>query len=147
MQTLSISKEFPVSPERLYQAWTNPEDLKQWWHPMGNKLVSVENDLRQGGNVRYTFNTGSSSEDIEITGTYDQVQPNKALDYSWIWQLPHQPIGNGDYKLHIRFEPAGEGSRIDVQQENFGSEEAVQPHREGWERSLDDLKSYLGQGR
>ncbi|SHE99301.1 Uncharacterized conserved protein YndB, AHSA1/START domain [Cnuella takakiae] len=110
---------------------------------MGNQLVSVENNVQEGGKVQYLFNTGTTTENIEISGTYEHVEPNKALDYSWIWHLPHQPVGNGDYKLHIRFEPAGSGSRLEVQQENFGSEEAVQPHREGWEKSLEELKTYL----
>jgi hypothetical protein len=63
--------------------------------------------------------------------------------YSWIWHLPHQPVGNGDYKLSIGFEPNGDGSKLTVLQENFGNEEAVQPHQEGWENALNDLEAFL----
>jgi uncharacterized protein YndB with AHSA1/START domain len=143
MQTVSISKEFAVPAERLYQAWTSPEELKRWWHPMGNELTSVTNELKEGGAVQYQFKTGESEENIKIEGKYETVLPNQQLVYSWIWQLPHQPVGNGDYKLNIRFEPAGNGSRLRVDQENFGSEEAVRPHQEGWEKALEELAAYL----
>lgn len=144
MQTVSLSKDFPVSAERLFQAWTSPEELKQWWHPMGNQLTSVTNDLNPGGTVAYRFRNGDNPDEIEISGKYETVKPNEELVYSWIWHLPHQPIGNGDYKLRIRFVPQGQGSRLEVAQENFGSEEAVQPHRDGWEQNLERLKEYLG---
>ena len=143
MHTVSLSKEFPVTAERLYQAWTSPEELKNWWHPMGNELTSVTNELEEGGMVRYEFKTGESDDNIKIEGKYETVRPAEQLVYSWIWQLPHQPVGNGDYKLNIRFEPAGDGSRLHVAQENFGSEEAVQPHKEGWEKALEELEAYL----
>lgn len=147
MHTVTISKEFPVTPERLYKAWTSPEELKSWWHPMGNELTAVTNDLKEGGKVQYTFKTGVSDDNIEIGGTYETVRPNEELVYTWVWQLSHQPVGNGDYKLHIRFEPAGAGSRLQVAQENFGSEEAVQPHKEGWEKALEELEAYLQQAK
>ena len=143
MHTVSISKDFPVTAERLYQAWTSPEELKSWWHPMGNELTGVTNELQEGGTVRYEFKTAESDESIKIEGKYETVKPAEHLVYSWIWQLPHQPVGNGDYKLNIRFEAAGDSSRLHVAQENFGSEEAVQPHKEGWEKALEELEAYL----
>lgn len=143
MHQVSLAKEFPVSPEQLFQAWTSPEDLKQWWHPMGNQLTEVTNELKEGGTVRYVFKAGDQDESIEITGKYETVEENRQLVYSWIWHLPHQPVGNGDYKLTIGFEPNGAGSRLSVLQENFGTEEAVNPHREGWETALNDLEQYL----
>lgn len=143
MQNISISKSFQAPVSRLYQAWTNPEDLKNWWHPMGNELTDVTNELKEGGKVAYHFKADGSDENIEVSGTYEKVQPEQELRYSWIWQLPHQPVGNGDYVLNIRFEDKGEESELHVTQENFGSEEAIQPHKEGWEKALNDLKTYL----
>lgn len=147
MQQVSLQKEFSVPAERLYQAWTSPEELKQWWHPMGNQLTDVQNDLTPGGTVRYLFNTGIEGEQIEISGQYEKVEPAKQLVYGWNWHLPQQPVGNGTYKLTIGFEPAGGGSRLTVLQENLGSEEAVQPHQDGWEKALQDLGAFLNGNR
>lgn len=112
---------------------------------MGNQLTHVTNELAEGGTVRYQFRNGETDDVIEITGQYETVKPAEHLVYSWIWHLPHLPVGNGDYKLNIVFTAAGSGSRLEVRQENFGSEEAVQPHREGWEKALNDLEAHLTQ--
>ncbi len=52
---LETSKEFSVPAEQLYEAWTEPEQLKQWWKPIGNQLKEVHNDLKKGGRVAYKF--------------------------------------------------------------------------------------------
>lgn len=110
----------------------------------GQPTDRCTNEVKEGGTVHYSFKAGQSDANIEIHGQYETVKPNEQLVYSWIWQLPHQPAGKGgDYKLNIRFEPSGMGSRLQVQQENFDSEDAVQPHQEGWEKALEGLKTYL----
>jgi uncharacterized protein YndB with AHSA1/START domain len=143
MHQVSLEKEFPVPAEQLYAAWTSPEELKQWWHPMGNHLKEVTNELNEGGTVRYVFEANGQEDAVEISGKYETVEPNRKLVYSWNWHLPHQPVGNGEYKLHIGFVPSGEGSKLTVLQENFGTADAVQPHQEGWEQALSDLEAYL----
>ncbi len=47
----------------VYDAWINPEKLKQWWKPAGNKLVNVENEVREGGNINYEF-AGDNDEKL-----------------------------------------------------------------------------------
>lgn len=144
MHQVSMEKDFPVPARQLYLAWTRPEALKQWWHPMGNNLVEVQNDLQPGGTVRYVFQPGSEQEKIEISGEYETVEPEKKLVYGWNWHLPQATVGNGHYKLTIGFEEIGANSKLTVLQENFDSEEAVQPHQEGWEKALQDLEAFVG---
>jgi len=136
---VEVEKEFQVPVEQLYSAWNDPEQLKQWWKPMGNTLAEVNNDLKEGGTVRYVFN----DETIVISGQYEQVQPNKKLVYSWDWQLKEDALRNASYKLTIDFKEAGSGSSLHILQENFENEEVMQPHREGWEKGLADLQSFL----
>lgn len=147
MYQVSIEKDFPVTAEELYQAWTEPAALKQWWHPMGNDLLEVENSLQPGGKVLYVFEAGHQKERIEISGNYETVEPAKQLVYTWKWHLPQATVGNGHYKLTIGFEANGTYSKLSVRQDNFDSEEAIQPHQEGWEAALNDLHQYLSQDK
>ncbi|WP_132054524.1 SRPBCC family protein [Pseudocnuella soli] len=147
MYQVSIEKDFPVTAEELYQAWTEPEALKRWWHPMGNDLLEVENSLQPGGKVRYIFEAGQQKERIEISGNYETVEPAKQLVYTWNWHLPQATIGNGHYKLTIGFEANGTYSKLSVRQDNFDSEEAIQPHQQGWEAALNDLHQFVSQGK
>jgi len=135
---LHLTENFPVSKEALYSAWTEAGQLKQWWKPMNKQLVDVQNDIREGGQVVYRF-----SEGLTISGEYKQVKDGDTLVYTWIWNLPEKAIHNGDYLLTIKFSGDNNSSTLDVTQENFRDEQAIQPHKDGWQESLTALKIYL----
>ncbi len=140
---VEATKEFSVPPERLYEAWTQEADLKQWWKPMGNNLTSVTNDLKPGGSVRYSFESPDHNPAFEIHGSYQEVVEAKKLVYTWNWELHNNDIQESDFQLTIVFSAQGTGSLLQIKQENFKSEEALQPHQQGWEKSLNDLKNFL----
>lgn len=139
--TINIQKEFNAAKDTLYRAWTEEGSLKQWWKPMNKTLVSVENDIRPGGKVVYTFDG-----DLKIHGEYKEAQPGEKLVYSWIWDLPQDTVHGGEYQLTIGFSSDGEKSRLSVLQEAFQNEHSVQPHREGWEQALEELKCFVEGG-
>jgi uncharacterized protein YndB with AHSA1/START domain len=140
---LQLAKDFNVPIEQLYKAWVTPDKLKQWWHPLNSHLQEVQIDLKPGGAYLYHFLNESGKDGFAIAGNYEEVQEAKRLVYSWNWQLPDKAVQDGHFKLIIEFSPRGNGSQLQVTQENFSEEEAVHPHREGWEKALVDLKNYL----
>lgn len=137
-QTISLQKEFSAAKEDLYKAWTEEASLKQWWKPMNKTLVSAENDIRPGGKVSYTF-----EGDVKIHGEYKEARPGDKLVYSWIWELPGASMHGGEYMLTVSFRGDGEKSGLTVLQEAFQNEQSVQPHREGWEEALEELKRFV----
>lgn len=140
---LYVYKDFNVAPERLFEAWTREEELKQWWHPLGNQLERVTNELKEGGKIRYEFSNQAGGHPLTIEGIYKEVKGKEKLAYTWNWNVEAESIGKAEYLLDIQFLAHGNGSRLEVRQENFSDEESVQPHKEGWEKGLQDLKAYL----
>ncbi|HEY0896196.1 MAG TPA: SRPBCC family protein [Sphingobacteriaceae bacterium] len=138
-------RAFSVPVEVLFQSWTDPAQLKQWWKPMGNQLVEATNDLREGGQVAYRFQA-NGRDTLEITGNYLEVQPAKKLVYSWNWNIRHPGLSSSEYKLTLYFRPAGHGSSIEVHQENTQDREPVIPHHHGWDKALEDLAGFLKSG-
>jgi len=136
--SVHVTKEFAVSKDELYKAWTEEEQLKQWWKPMNKQLTQVENDIREGGRVAYHFD-----DNLQIQGEYKEVAEGEKLVYSWNWELPEDSTHKGEYLLTVKFSENGNGSILDITQENFKHEHAIKPHTSGWEESLEDLKSYL----
>ncbi len=136
---LDLQRDFPVDRDTLYRAWTEEAALRKWWKPLGHELSSMTNDIREGGSVTYLFN-----ELLQISGTYQEAEPAKRLVYTWNWKLKHEPIHDANYLLTVEFLEKGEGSRLHVVQDQFASEEAIHPHREGWEKALEELATYLG---
>src|SRR6185369_2054950 len=54
--SLTLERHYPVAPEKVWRAWTDPQALAKWWGPGGNDPVSVaEVDLRVGGRFRMVF--------------------------------------------------------------------------------------------
>jgi uncharacterized protein YndB with AHSA1/START domain len=140
MPVLQISKDFESSKAALYDAWTQPDQLKQWWKPLGKQLVDVQNDIKKGGTVRYQF----GSDDLLIDGNYEKVEGNDLLEYTWKWHLKAEPVNDAGYKLSVHFDGDEQHATIHIIQEGFENEESIHPHQHGWEQALEQLQAYLG---
>lgn len=137
---IQLSKSFPASKHELYNAWTSPEELKQWWRPMNKQLLEVENNITQGGKVKYLF-----EDDLKIAGEYKEVEEGNRLVYSWNWEHPEESLHKGEYLLTVTFNEDGNGSQLEITQENFKEEHAIKPHQSGWEEMLQNLSDHLAE--
>jgi uncharacterized protein YndB with AHSA1/START domain len=46
---LELIADVPLTPEQLFDGWTNPDTLKQWFCPRPWKVTECRIDLRPGG--------------------------------------------------------------------------------------------------
>jgi len=46
---ICITREFSAPIEVVFEAWTSPEHLRQWYAPTGCELTHCEADFRKGG--------------------------------------------------------------------------------------------------
>ena len=70
------------APARLvYQAWTTPALMEQWWVPksFGITLLSCEMDVRTGGSYRFVFAMPGSDQTMAFFGKYLEAVPNTRL--------------------------------------------------------------------
>lgn len=67
--TLAFARKLPVTREEVFDAWTKPVQIAQWWDPNGTPLVTCEIDLRPGGAFRFV-NDGHGPA---FSGTYAVV--------------------------------------------------------------------------
>lgn len=51
--TITFERSFSAPRERVFDAWTKPEQIAQWWDPTGAPLVECTIDLRVGGTFRF----------------------------------------------------------------------------------------------
>lgn len=52
---VDIAREFDAPIDRLWQAWTSPDDLRVWWGPQGFTCPRAEADVRPGGAIVVTM--------------------------------------------------------------------------------------------
>ena len=50
-----LSRVIAAPRERVFQAWTDPKQIVQWFGPDGFKLESLECDIRPGGRWRFVY--------------------------------------------------------------------------------------------
>ena len=57
-----ISRVFDAPRDRVWQAWTEVERLKQWWGPKGFTVTHCTLDLRPGGKGHYCLRAPDGSQ-------------------------------------------------------------------------------------
>lgn len=67
--TLTFQRLLSAPPEAIFDAWTQPDQISEWWDPTGEKLASCTIDLRPGGAFR--FETRGHAP--PFTGTYKLI--------------------------------------------------------------------------
>jgi uncharacterized protein YndB with AHSA1/START domain len=146
--TLMVRRRIRASPERLFAAWTEPEQLLRWWGPPQVQCAIAEVDLRVGGCYRLAnkFPDGSI---WWIVGTFETVAPPRLLVYSWELS-PREIVPGGAAttaqpreRVTIRFEPRGYATDVTIVHEHIADEAARLSHEQGWQGCLDGLMELL----
>jgi uncharacterized protein YndB with AHSA1/START domain len=74
-----------ASPDLVFEAWTNPDHLRNWWGPRRLEMVVCEVDLRVGGGWRFVHRAPDGQE-FAFYGKYLEVDPPNRLVATWTWE-------------------------------------------------------------
>jgi uncharacterized protein YndB with AHSA1/START domain len=77
---IRITRVYDAPVQAVWDAWTVPEQVAQWWGPRGFTLTSHSKDLRAGGSWRYTMH-GPDGVDYPNLALYHEVEPYQRLVY------------------------------------------------------------------
>ena len=131
--------EITASPERLFRALTDPEQLVAWWGADG-RTVSWELELRVGGRW-LSRGKDESCGDYELKGEILELDPPRVLAYTWEESLA-TPRGMGRTTVRYELEPTGNGTRVRVTHSGFANREALEDYRGDWPGVLNRLRVY-----
>ena len=132
--SITIVRKFSASTERVYEAWTSPEQICQWIGPAEVYCKEADIDLRVDGNYRILM-IGESNEHT-IIGKYKEVIPNEKLQFTWKWQNSDGP----ETLVTLVFNEIEDGTELTLLHENFATKEAAQSHHYGHSGGLDKLE-------
>ena len=111
---LVLERTIPVSPERVWAAWTEPSLMVQWFTPAPWKTVSAEVDLRAGGRNCVTMES-PEGEQFPNVGCYLALEPNRLLVFTSVLTEDFRPVAaqngaeNLPFTARIEMEPAEDG--------------------------------------
>ena len=138
--SLNLQRHYPVAPEKVWRAWTDPEALKRWWGPGGPEAVSVAQlDVRVGGRFRIVFG-GPEGKEHECAGVYREVVPNRKLVFTWTWP---NSTPERESLVTILFKPDGAGTELDFVHSQHFDESVRDGHLRGWSEAFVKLERFL----
>ena len=77
---IRITRIYEAPVQAVWDAWTDPEQVAQWWGPRGFTLTTHSKDLRPGGHWNYTMH-GPDGTDYPNKTHYFEVEKYSKLVY------------------------------------------------------------------
>lgn len=139
---LRMSRRFAAPRESVFDAWVNPEVLKQWWAAQPNMdTPTAEVDAREGGRYRLAMRDTESGETHTLVGVYREIKRPERLVYTWSWESNAEAMrGSEDTLVEVEFVEDGDGTEVVVTHSGFAGAEIRDLHVQGWEGVLASLE-------
>lgn len=144
-KSLTIERVYHTSPERLYQAWTDPKLVGQWLAPGPMKCSVPVYDVRKGGRWRIDM-SGRTPDgkpmEMSYEGTFDEVTPGKKIVMLWPpASMPGvEPDADDPPSVVIAtFTPVAGGTLLRLTQDGMPNRDGAENAAYGWEMAFENL--------
>ncbi|MBD1875555.1 SRPBCC domain-containing protein [Nodosilinea sp. FACHB-131] len=145
-----ITRLFNAPRDLVWQAWTDPAHIAQWWGPEGFTTRVEEMDLRPGGQSRYVM-VGPDGTEYPVQGVFREVVPPERIVTTDEFGEGYEEITDIDLPqgmvITILFEDLGDQTKLALHISHPTAEER-RKHEEmgvvaGWNSTLDCLAEHL----
>ena len=128
--------------ERVYEAWTKPDQIIQWFAPKPFQLVVKKMDFRSGGTFDMAMR-GPDGEHFPFTGTYREIERPAKL--CWTGEFPGDPVDT--IRTVVTFEKEGSKTKL-IARQTFSVmtatvKQATAGAKEGWTLTLNQLTEFI----
>ena len=143
---ISLTRVYDAPLQAVWDAWTIPEEVAQWWGPRGFTLTNHSHDLRTGGHWHYTMH-GPDGTDYENTTQYLEVVPGQRMVYDHGGHKDRPPL----FRVTALFTERDGRTQLDMSMAFATPEIATEMRgfikKAGGEATWDRLAEYLGKKR
>jgi uncharacterized protein YndB with AHSA1/START domain len=114
-----MERTFAASPERVFEAYSDPAQVAQWWGLRDSTTTVEANDVRPGGAWRFVQRDAAGNA-YEFYGEYLEVVPNEKIVYTFEFAgFPGHVVTDT-----ITFACEGDGTRL-IASSKYGSKEEL----------------------
>ena len=140
-RALVLTRVFDAPPDAVFALWSDPAQVKAWWHPKDFTTPVFEMDFRVGGAYRYCIRL--KDRDSWARGSYREIDAPNRIVMTFQWQS-----GDAEHDretlITLTFEPDGKDKTLlTFRQEPFGSDTQRDSHGQGWGQVLDAFATAL----
>ena len=132
--SLTLKRRIKAAPAKVYQAWTDPQKMMQWYAPAGADTLHAETDARVGGRFRVLMRT-ADGEQHDVSGIYREVVPDEKLVFTWQWRSKPE----WESLVTVTFKRDGDGTILTLIHEQLPNEAEREGHRNGWTGAIEKL--------
>jgi uncharacterized protein YndB with AHSA1/START domain len=150
---ITFDRTYDAPLTRVWQAWTEPDQLRQWWGPEKTTITDCDIDLRVGGTIRVVMEAGEGMGKYKGTrwpmeGTFTVIDPETQLVYdAESWTEGERETTTIEHTNDVVFSPQGNGTqvRLTINITNIGpkAKMAAFGMKWGYKAQLDKLAKLL----
>ena len=150
---LTITRIFDASREKVWKAWTAPEEIKKWWGPKYFTAPVSKIDLRVGGKYLSCMR-GPDGKDYWSTGVYRELVPMERIvvtdsfadEKGTVVPASHYGMA-GDFPLEllvtVTFEDLGNKTKMVLRHDGIPFGMMREMTETGWGESFDKLAEHI----
>lgn len=146
VRDFTLTRRFKAPRELVFQAFVEPERMKQWWAPRGFTMLSCALDLREGGAWRMRIRSQETGTVQTEVGVYREIRAPERLAFTHAWVRANGTLTPLTL-VTVRFEERAGGTEVSFHQQDFATAAACLSHEEGWSSSLGQLTEYFAEGK
>lgn len=88
---IKITRQFDAPAEMVFEVWTTPEHVRNWWGWESDTMTVCEIDLRVGGRWRYV-SVSEDKQEVDFYGEYREIdRPNRLVSTEVFAPFPDSP--------------------------------------------------------
>jgi len=139
--SLEIKRFINAPRARVYQAWTDPAQLKEWWGPESVRTRNLVADPRVGGKYRWDLINPEGGE-MTVFGEYRELVPGKKIVFTWKWD-DDENWEEHNSVVTVELSDRDGGTEVRLVHQKLPSEASRDRHNEGWNSVLDRLEKFF----
>ena len=145
--SLELVRTLAAPIDQVYDAWTTPDILQQWFAPRGSAVRSADVALHEGGTYRVEVIDSDWNRHV-TDGRYEKLIPNRNIIKTLAYEGPGSRSGQGATRVDVNFRDIGAGNtEITLLHENLADEDQKTDMRRDWAQRLDKLEAVLARSR
>jgi glutathione S-transferase len=139
--SLEIKRFINAPRARVFEAWIDPVQLKQWFGPEWVQTRDILAEARVGGKFRWDLITGDGQEKT-IEGEYREIISGKKIVFSWK-HCDDESWKDQTSIVTVDLSDRAGGTELRLMHEQLPSEESRDDHNRGWNSVFDRLEKFV----
>ena len=143
---VTIDRTFEAPRERVWEAWTDPDQVAQWWGPEGFTVPRCELEVRPGGRYHIDMEAPDGTVYPDAGEYLDVDESERLVMVSRVFE-DEDGIPQLETRSTVTFEADGDRTHLTLEAEVVSAtpdvEDALGGMEMGWSQSFEKLEEFL----